>query len=105
MDVSGEQVDEASFLGAGLAREDFDERGLALHEEIESGVDGVEIVELVETVGAGAELAGGLWAAEKEDTKKGDFVAVEVEGFLEAVLEFGDAAVGCGGAGEVELTE
>ncbi len=76
MDVAGEKVDVAGFLGAGLARKHFDEWRLALHEEIEGGVDGSEIVELVEAVGAGAQLAGGLRAAEKEDAEDGDFVAI-----------------------------
>jgi hypothetical protein len=105
VNIAGEKMDEAGFLGAWLAREDFDERGLALHEEIESGVYSVEIVELVEALGASAELAGGLRAAEKEDAEEGYFVAVEIEDVLEAVLELGYATVGGGGTGETLVVQ
>jgi len=86
-------VGVAGFLGAWLAREDFDEGRVALHEVVEAGVDGAEIVEVVHAFGAGAEFAGGLRAAEEEDAEDGDFVAIEIEGFLETVLVLGDAAI------------
>ena len=98
--VTGEEMGVAGFLGAGLAGEDFDERGFALHEEVQSGLDTVEIFEVVEALGAGAEFAGGLRAAEEEDAEDGDFVTVEVEDFLEAVFVLGDAAVAAGGPGQ-----
>jgi hypothetical protein len=104
-DVAGEEMGVAGFFGAGLAREDGDERGLALHQQIEGGVDGAEVVELVEALAAGAELAGSLRAAEQEDAEEGDFVAMEIEGFLEAMLELGDAGVGGGGTGEAVLVQ
>jgi hypothetical protein len=45
-------------------------------------------------LGACAKFAGGLRAAEQQDAEDGDFVAIKVEGFLEAVFVLGDAAVG-----------
>ncbi len=95
----------ASLLCAWLAREDFDEGGLAVHEQVESGVHGGEIVELIKAIGAGAEFAGSLRAAEKEHAEQGDFVAVEIEDFGEAVFELGYAAVGGGGACEALLAQ
>src|SRR5207249_10354938 len=44
-------------------------------------------------LGAGAKLAGSLRAAQEQDAENGDLVAIEVEGFLEAMLVLGDAAV------------
>jgi hypothetical protein len=44
-------------------------------------------------LGARAEFAGRLRAAQQQDAEDGNFVAVEVEGFLKAVLILGDAAV------------
>ena len=95
----------AGFFGARLAREDFDERRLTIHQEVERGVDGVQVVELVEAIGARAEFAGSLRTAEEEDAEQGDFVAVEIEDVCEAMFELGDAAVGGGGAGEALLLE
>jgi hypothetical protein len=92
-DVAGQEVGVTSFLGARLAREAFGEGRLALHEVVEAGLDSAKIVEVVHALGAGAEFARGLRASEEQDAENGDFVAVEVEGFLEAVLVLGDAAV------------
>jgi hypothetical protein len=103
--VTREKMDETCFLGAGLARKNFGERRVASHEEIERGVDGVEIVELVQALGAGAEFAGRLRAAEKEHAEQGDFVAMEIVGVLEAMLELGDATVGGGGARKAVLIQ
>src|SRR5260370_16342979 len=44
-------------------------------------------------LGEGAKFAGGLRAAQQQDAKNGNFVTIKVEGFLEAVLVLGDAAV------------
>src|ERR1700747_2463366 len=84
----------ARFFGAGLARENVGQWRLALGEGIERGKNVVESFEVVHAVGAAAEFAGGLWAAEKEHADHGNFAAVEVEDLLQAVFEFGDAAVG-----------
>jgi hypothetical protein len=104
-DVAGEKVGVAGFFGAGVSREEDDKRRLALHQQSQGGVDGGEVVELVEALGAGAEFAGSLRAAEKENAEERDFVAVEVEGFREAMLVLGDAAVGGGGARQAVLVK
>ncbi len=44
-------------------------------------------------LGASAEFAGRLRAAQQQDAEDGDFVAIEIESFLEAVFVLGDAAV------------
>ncbi len=84
----------ASLLGAGLARKNFDEWRLALHQMLKAGLHGTQVVEWMHTLGAGAELAGGLRAAQQQDAEDGDLVTIKVEGFLEAMLVLGDAAVG-----------
>ncbi len=83
----------AGLLGAGLAPKNFDERGLALHQVLQAGLHGVEIVERMHAFGAGAKFAGSLRTAQEQNAEDGDFVAIEVESFLEAMLVLGDAAV------------
>ena len=91
----------AGFLGAGLAWKDRRQGRFALGQAVERGDDVIEGFEVVHAVGAAAEFAGSLRSAEQEDADDGDFAAVEVEDFLQAVLVFGDAAVGAaGGAGQ-----
>ena len=60
-------------------------------------MDGGEVVEGVEAVGAAAEFAGGLRAAEHEEAEDGGLVAAEVEDGADAVLVLGDAGVADGG--------
>ena len=77
------------------------QRRLALGQAIEGGDYVFEGFEVVHAVGAAAEFSGSLRAAEEKDADDGDFAAVEVEDFLQAMFEFCDAAVGAaGGAGE-----
>ncbi len=83
----------AGLLGAGLARKNFDEGRLALHQMLQAGLHGAQVVERMHALGASAQFAGGLRTAQQQDTEDGDFVAVEIEGFLETVLVLGDAAV------------
>jgi hypothetical protein len=99
--VSGEEVGEAGLFGAWLAREDFDQRfGFAGDETLEDGLDVAKLVEFIHALGAGAEFAGGLRAAQEKDADYGDFAAGEVEDFLDAVLVLGNAGVSADGAGE-----
>jgi hypothetical protein len=98
--VAGEEMGVAGFFGARLAGEDSDERRLALHQQIEGGVDGAEVIKLVEALAAGPQFAGGLRSAEEQDAEEGNFVAMEIEGFLETMLELGDPTVGGSGAGQ-----
>ena len=86
-------MDVAGFFGAGLAREDFGEGRLALHQMVQAGLDGRQIVETMHALGAGAKLAGSLRPAEEQDAEDSDFVAVEIEGLLKTMLILGDAAV------------
>ena len=83
----------AGLLGAGLPGKNLDERGLALHQVLQAGLHGAQVVERMHALGAGAKFAGGLRATQQQDTQDGDLVTIEVEGFLEAVLVLGDAAV------------
>lgn len=103
--IAGQEMNVAGFLGARLARKDFHKRRVAIHEQVEGGVDGGEIVELVEAVGARAKFAGSLRSTKKENAEESNFVAVEVEDFGEAVFELGDAAVGGSGAGQALLAQ
>ena len=91
----------AGFLGAGLARKNPCQRRIALSQAVEGGDDVVEGFEVIHAVGAAAEFAGSLRAAQQEHADDCDLAAVEVEDFLQAVFELGDAAVGAAGrAGE-----
>jgi hypothetical protein len=94
---AGEELHVARFFCAGLAREYGGERRLALAEAVERGDDVVEGFEAVHAFGTAAEFAGSLRAAEEKHAENGDLAAIEVENFLEAVLVFGDAAVGTAG--------
>jgi hypothetical protein len=101
-----EEMGVAGLAGAGLAREDGGERdgglaagfgdgfvGTAGGQALKRRLDGGEIVEGVEAVGAAAEFARGLGAAEHEEAEDGGLVAAEVEDGADAVLVLGDAAV------------
>ncbi len=94
---AGEQVRVAGFFRARLAGENRRQRRFALREAVESGDDVFERFEVIHAVGATAEFAGSLRAAEKKDADDGDFAPVEVEDLLQAVFEFRDAAVGSAG--------
>lgn len=98
-----EEVGVADFLGAGLAREQSDERRLALHEALEGRVDFAEVGKGMHALGAAAQFTGSLRTAEEEFAENGDVRSEKIERFLEAVLEFGDARIGGGGAGVAEL--
>src|SRR6266702_6488023 len=91
--IAGQKMSVAGLLGAGLARQSFDERGLALHQVLQAGLHGAEVVERMHAFGAGAEFAGSLRAAQQQNAEDSDLVAIKVERFLEAVFVFGDAAV------------
>ena len=67
--------------------------GRAIGKALESRLDRGEVVEGVEAVGAAAEFAGSLGAAEHQETEDGGFVAAEIEDGADAVLVFGDAGV------------
>jgi hypothetical protein len=90
---AGQEMRVAGFLGARLPGKNFDERGLALHQVLQAGLHGAQVVEWMHALGAGAEFAGSLRAAQQQNAENGDFVTIEVEGFLETVLVLGDAAV------------
>ena len=90
---AGEEMRVARFLGSGLPGKNLDEGRLALHQVLQAGLHGAEIIERMHAFGAGAKFAGRLRTAQKQNAQDGDFVAIEVEGFLQAVLVLGDAAV------------
>jgi len=96
----------ARFFCAGLAGENFCERGLALHQFLKGGLDVVEGFEVVHALGASTEFTWSLRATQEQNTEDGGFSASEVEDFLGAVLVFGDPAVGAsGGTGEALLLQ
>src|ERR1700679_1145519 len=90
----------ARLLRAGLARENFDERWLAIHQQVERGMNTIQIVERIEAFGSRAQFAGGLRAAEQEDADQGDLVPVKIENVGEAMFELRNPGVGGGGSGE-----
>jgi hypothetical protein len=111
------EVGVTGLAGAGLAGKDGGEWdgglaaglcagfvGSACGQALECGLDGGEIVEREEAVGATAKLARGLGAAKHEEAENGRLVAAEIENGADAVLVLGDAAVADGG-GEGEVFE
>ena len=64
--VATEQVRVARFLRARLPREHRDERRLALHQPLQRGLHDAQVVEFVHAVGAAAQFAGCLRAAEQQ---------------------------------------
>ena len=91
--LAGQKMNVASLLGAGLPGKNLDERGLALHQVLQAGLHGAQVVERMHALGPRAKFARRLRAAQQQDAEDGDLVTIEVEGFLEAVLILGDAAV------------
>jgi hypothetical protein len=67
--------------------------GRPIRKAFECGLDGGEVVEGVEAVGAAAKFTGGLGAAEHEEAENGGLVAAEVENGADAVLVLGHAGV------------
>jgi hypothetical protein len=97
-----EEMGVSGFAGAGLAGQDSGERAgfaggfvgcRAIAQTFQCGLDGGEIVEGVEAVGATAEFAWCLRAAEQEEAEDGGLVAPQVEDGADAVLVLGDAGV------------
>jgi hypothetical protein len=104
--VTRQQMGVPRFLGARLPRQNFYKRRIALHEALKSRIHFGEIVETVHAFRAGAEFAGSLRAAEQKSAEQRRFAAIEVEGFLEAMLVFRDAAIeGVGRAGQTVFFE
>jgi len=83
----------ACFFGARLPGKNLDEGRLTLHQVLQAGLYGAEVVERVHTLGTGAEFAGGLRTAQEQDTKNCNFMAIKVVGLLEAMFVLGDATV------------
>jgi hypothetical protein len=100
---SPEEMSVSGLAGTRLARENGSERagGLvsgfvgvaATCEALQCGLDGTEVVERVEAVGAAAEFSGGLGAAEHQKAKNGGLIATEIEDGADSVLIFGNAGV------------
>jgi ornithine cyclodeaminase/alanine dehydrogenase-like protein (mu-crystallin family) len=107
----------AGFAGAGLAGEDGGEGasgraaclgaagffgGATGGEALKRGLDGGQIVEGVEAVGAAAEFSRSLGAAKHEEAEDGGLVTAEVENGADSMLVFGDAGVAdSGDQGEI----
>ena len=90
----------AGFFCTGLASEEFDQRRLTVYQEVERGMDGIEVVERIHALGAGSQFAWSLRSAEEENAHQGDFMAMKINKIGEAMLKFGYATVGRGGASE-----
>ena len=97
---------KSSFFRSVLARKLHDQRRIAAQQEIERGLHGAEVVKMVHAIGARAEFAGSLRSAKQEDAEQSGFAAIEIEGFLQRVGVFGDAAVrSVRGTGEAFVLE
>lgn len=103
-----QEMGEASLAGTGVrgelegewggaARVAFGFGGGAGGQAVQGGLDGGEVIEGEEAVGAGAEFAWSLRAAEEEEAEQGGLIAAEVEDGAGTVLVLGDACVVHGG--------
>jgi hypothetical protein len=86
----------AGFFRPGLPCQQLHQRRLSIHQQVESGVDGVQVVEGIQALGTGSQFSRSLRAAEEQNAYQGDFMPVEVEDIGQAMLEFGYATVGGG---------
>ncbi len=77
-DFGGEELDDAGALSAGAGGEEADQRGVAAGEFVEAGFEIGHGLEGVHPLGAGAEFAGGLGAAQEEHAEQGDLGRREV---------------------------
>ena len=87
----------AGLFCARLARKNSGQGRFALGQTIQRGDDIVESLKMIHAVRAAAEFARSLRPAEQKNADDCDFAAIEVEDFLQAVFELGDAAVGAAG--------
>jgi hypothetical protein len=98
------EMSVASLTRAGQAGEDGGEwagwgfaacfgGGGAAGEALERRLNRCEVVEGVEAIGAAAEFARSLRAAEHQETEDSGFVSAEIEDRADAVLVFGDAGI------------
>jgi DNA-binding response OmpR family regulator len=84
----------ARLFGTGLAGQHFGQGRIALYQALQRGLRVAQVFKAVKALGAPAELARSLSAAQQQHAYYGGLGAGEVENFLRAMLEFGDAAVG-----------
>ena len=87
----------AGLFCARLARKNSGQGRFALGQTIQRGNDIVESLKMIHAVRAAAEFARSLRPAEQKNADDCDFAAIEVEDFLQAVFELGDAAVRAAG--------
>src|SRR5271166_6219577 len=77
--LGGEKLDVAALLLAGLLGQELHERGIAAHEALQAGLQLLDGCEMKDTLGAGAQLPGGLRSAQEENAEDGDVAAIELE--------------------------
>src|SRR5690606_23251235 len=95
--LAREQVGHAGLLGARLPRQSQREwMRLARDQTVQCGFDVGNGGELMETPGAIADFAGGLWTAQHQKTKRRGFRPVEIKTLLKLLTEFQRAAVSAG---------
>ena len=98
---AGESMHVARFLFACPARKQCDKRrtrfligvGLCVSHALKHGLDGRDVIEVVETLGAIAKLADGLRATQEKQAQQGNFRPAQVEKLPRVMLEFDYAAV------------
>src|SRR5215831_874126 len=83
----------ARFSRAWLARQKRNKRRFALHQPLQSTHHIADLGKGVKALGAAAQLAGSLRAAQEQDANQRRFRPAEIEGLAQPVLEFTYAAV------------
>ncbi len=76
------------FSRTGLARQNARQSWLVHHEPLQDGEDVGDLFKGEDALGAGAQLAGSLGAAQQQDAEDGGLGAGEVERFLDGVFVF-----------------
>ena len=81
------------FFCSGLPGKYLDQGRLATDQALQRGLHFAQIIKVMHALGSAAQLPRSLRAAEQQFAEDGRFAAIKVEGFLEAMLVFGDPAI------------
>ena len=95
----------ANLAGAGRARQGGGQGSVSGGQALERGLHGGQLLEAVHAVGAAAQLARSLRAAEKKEAKDGGLVPAQVEYGADAVLVTRGASGVAGRHGEFEVLQ
>ncbi len=89
-------------FGSGLARQDGGQRRFAVDEALQRRLHVVKVFKGVEALGAPAQFAWSLRAAQQQDAEDGDLTSSEIKRFVNAMFVLRDTRIGAArGTGEI----